>query len=842
MWRTTLKSIAAHQRRLLATCSAVLLGVAFLSATLVLMHTLTNGFAGVIAKANAGTDALVRSSVEVGREDVTERGLIDRSLADTIAAVDGVAAVVPRIETDGRIVGADGDPIGGGGPTIAGNWVQDERLNPYHLAEGRAPAAPGEVVIDKAAAEEGDLAVGEETVVRTPDPVHVRIVGLATFGGADGQGSATYAGFTTGFADQVLMPEPGKASSIAVAAEPGVSRAELVRRLDAVLPKGVEALTGAELTREMEAEIQGDDDETFQQALILFAGVALVVATFSIYNTFSILVAQRPRELALLRTLGASRGQVLRSVTGEALAVGVLASVGGIAVGMGLASGLLALMDAIGLATPASSPVLDASTVVIALAVGVVVTLLASLAPAVRASRVAPLAALLQVAVDRSATSRRRAVAGVVVTGAGIALTIVGATGEALATTGLGALATLIGVVVLGPAAARLAAAVLGAPQAAWRGMSGVLARRNAMRNPRRTARTAAALMIGVAVMSLFTVVASSLKQSIDDAVHEQFAGDLVIVGEGAGGLSPDLASAVAELPEVAAASPIGNAPVRIDGQSTLVTTFDPATIESVEDLRVRQGSLRDLGPDQVAISVDYAKDHGLALGNPVTVDYPDGVTERPTVGAIYAQDNLSEGGGIRLPLDAFFRHTSRPADVNMLIALADGVPVAQGEAAVQQVADRFGAPDVQTNQEFTQSIAGEIDQYLTVIYVLLTLAIVIALMGIANTLSLSIHERTRELGLLRAVGQTRRQTRAMVRGEAATVALFGTLGGLGFGLFLGWALVSALASEGFGSFAVPKLPLAVVLALGALVGVLAAVRPAHRAARMNVLSAIATE
>jgi putative ABC transport system permease protein len=842
MWRVTLKSIAARRRRLLATCSAVLLGVAFLSATLVLVHTLTTGFADILAKANAGTDALVRSSVQVGGGDFPERGLVDRSLAGTIATVDGVASVAPRIESSGRIVGADGDPVGGE-RTIAGNWVTDERLNPYRLAEGRAPAAPGEVVIDKAAAEEGHLTIGVESVVRTPEPVHVRIVGLAAFGGADSQGSATYAGFTTQFADQVLLPEPGKASSIAVAAEPGVSQAELVSRIGAVLPHGVEALTGAELTRELEEQIQGDDHETFQQALILFAGVALVVATFSIYNTFSILVAQRTRESALLRTLGASRAQVLRSVAAEALAVGLLASVGGIAAGTGLAWGLLALMDAIGLATPAVSPVLDASTVATALAVGVAVTLLASLVPAVRASRVAPLAALHDVAVDRSATSRRRAVTGVVVTGAGIALTVAGAaTGETVEIAGLGALATLTGVVALGPVAARPAAAVLGAPQAAWRGMSGVLARRNAMRNPRRTAATATAMMIGVAVVSLFAVVGASLKQSIDDSVNKQFAGDLVIVGEGAGGLSPGLANAVAELPQVAAASPLGNARVRIDGEDTIATTFDPATIRSVMHLDVRQGSLPDLRPDQVAISAGYAGEHRLVLGDLVTVDYPDGVTERPTVGAIYAGDNLSEGSGIRLPREAFFRHTSRPADVNLLIDLADGVPIEAGEAAVQRVADRFGAPDVQTNQEFTQSIAGEINQLLTVVYVLLVLAIVIALMGIANTLSLSTHERTRELGLLRAVGQTRAQTRAMVRWESVIVALFGTIGGVGLGLFLAWALVSALASDGFTLFAVPKLSLALVLALGALVGVLAAVRPAHRAARMDVLAAIATE
>jgi putative ABC transport system permease protein len=843
MWRITLKSLGAHKRRLLATCSAVLLGVAFLSSTLVLIATVTNGFSETLADANEGIDALARSSVEVGQEDVTERGLIHRSLVDTIAAVDGVAAVAPRIENDGRILGADGDPIGGGGPTTVGNWVEDDRLNPYDLTDGHPPAAPGEAVIDKAAAEEGDLAIGDTTVVRTPNPVDVTIVGLATIGGADSLGAATYAGLTTEFAAAVLMPEPGTVSSIAVRAELGVSQAELVSRLDATLPNGVEALTGVELTREMEEVIQGDDNETFQQALIVFAGVALVVATFSIYNTFSILVAQRTRESALLRALGASRGQVLRLVTAEALAVGLLASVGGIAAGTGLAAGLLAIMDALGLAAPPSSPVLDARTVMTAIVVGVVVSLLASLTPSVRASRVAPLAALHDVAVDGSATSRRRAVAGVVVTGAGIALTVVGATGDALAAAGLGALATLIGVVVLGPVVALPIAALLGAPQAAWRGVSGVLARHNAMRNPRRTAGTATPLMIGVAVVLLFAVVGASLSRSIEDAVDEQFAGDLLIVGEGSGGLSTDLAPAVAELPQVDVASPLGGGPVRIDGENTLVSTFEPATFESVNDIVVRRGSLRDLQPDQVAISVDYADDHGLSLGDPVTVGYPDGVTERLTVGAIYAGDNLSEGGGgIRLHRAAYLPHTSRPADINMLIALADGVPITEGEAAVQQVADRYGAPDVQTNEEFAESIAGEINQLLTVVYVLLVLAIVIALMGIANSLSLSTYERTRELGLLRAVGQTRDQTRSMVRGEAVIVALFGTLAGSGLGMFLGWALVSALASAGFTSFAVPTVSIVVVVALGALVGVVAAVRPAHRAARMDVLSAIATE
>ena len=843
MWRTTLKSLGAHKRRLLGTCAAVLLGVAFLSGTLVLGDTMSNGFSNMFAEANAGTDALVRSSTEVGEADFTERGLIDVALADDIAAVDGVAAVAPRIEGSGRIVGADGDPLGGNGPpTTAGNWIADDALNPYDLAEGRAPSAPGEVVIDKAAAEQGDLAVGDETTVRTPDPIPVTIVGLATFGEADSQGPVTYAAFSTAQAAELFMPDPGAVSSIAVSAAPGVSQDDLVRRIDAVLPDGVESLTGAELTSEMEDDIKADFLGFFETFLLVFAGIALVVATFSIYNTFSILVAQRTRESALLRALGASRSQVLRSVAVEALVVGLVASAGGIAVGLGLASGLLALMSAIGMTMPASSLVLAGSTVATAVAVGVIVTLVASLAPAVRAARTAPLAAIRDVAVDTSASSRLRAVAGLLVTGAGVAVVVAGALEKAVGLTGLGALLTLVGVVMLGPVVARPAAGLLGAPQAARRGMSGTLARRNSMRNPRRTASTALALLVGVTVVSLITVIGASIKRSVSEIVDAQFAGDLVVASDtfGLGGLSTDLGPAIGELPEVATASAVGNAPVRMDGSDTIASTYDPATLTQVVDLGERAGSMAELGADQVAVSEAYAEDHGFALGDPIEVGYPDGAVERPTVGAIYTEEDLM--GEVLLPVAAFRPHTAQPADVVVLVTLADGVSEADGELAVQQVADGFGAPDVQTSDEYVQSVAGEVDMMLNIVYVLLALAIVIALMGIANTLSLSIHERTRELGLLRAVGQSRRQLRSMVRGEALTVALFGTAGGVGLGLLLGWAMVQALADEGFTTFAVPVTSLAVVLVVGAAAGVLAAVRPARRAARMDVLEAIATD
>jgi putative ABC transport system permease protein len=355
-------------------------------------------------------------------------------------------------------------------------------------------------------------------------------------------------------------------------------------------------------------------------------------------------------------------------------------------------------------------------------------------------------------------------------------------------------------------------------------------------------ASTASALMIGVAVVSLFTVVAASIKESINDTVDAQFAGDLVVISDnfGMGGLTPDLAPAIDDLPEVEAVSAGGNAAVRVDGDDELASTFDPSTIEALVDTTVSAGSLSDMSTSEVAVSEDYAEERGLAFGDPVEVAYADGAVDRPTVGAIYEDEDLL--GPVILHRDAFVPHTAQPTDFVIMIALADGVAEADGELAVQAVADRFSSPDVQTSAEYTDSVAGEVDQMLNVVYVMLLLAIIIALMGIANTLSLSVHERTRELGLLRAVGQTRRQLRAMVRGEAFTVALFGTVGGVGLGLFLGWAMVDTLADEGFTAFAVPTTQMLVILVLGALVGVTASVRPARRAARLDVLEAIATD
>ncbi len=425
MLNTVLAGLWARKRRLLGTVTAVVLGVAFLTATLVMGDTMRAGFSNAFAAANAGTDVIVRSSSEIGSDDESIRDQVDGSVVERVAAVDGVARAVPQIEGTGTILDADGDVIGGEGPpTVATNWIDDPDLNAYRIAEGRAPVAPDEVVIDRRSAQLGDLAVGDRTTILAPSPVEVTISGIVTFGDEDSLGPTTYTAFTLEAAQQLFAHRPGAISAVLVAAEDGVSQETLRDEISELMPARIEALTQSELIAEQEADIQSDFLGMFETMLLAFAGIALVVATFSIHNTFAILVAQRSRESALLRAIGASRRQVVTAVAAEALAVGILASLIGIAAGLGLALAAKALLIDSGLELPTADLVITQGTVIVAAAVGVLTTLFASLTPAIKASRIAPLAALRDVAVDRSATSRWRALTGTVIAAGGIVAVI----------------------------------------------------------------------------------------------------------------------------------------------------------------------------------------------------------------------------------------------------------------------------------------------------------------------------------------------------------------------------------------------------------------------------------
>ena len=848
--RLSVSSLRAHKRRFAGTFLAVFLGVAFLAGTLVMGDTLRANFDTMFGDATSGTDAVVRSAdaITTPGESQGVRQPVSTALVKTIGQVPGVAAVAPSIQGAGQLVGANGEAIGGKGPpTLAGNWITDPELNPYRLAEGRTPARSGEVVINRGAADKGHLKIGDTTTLRTPDPVKVTIVGLATFGGEDGMAQVTFTGMTQADAEKYLTAKPGESSSISVRAGPGISQTQLVDRLTPLLPKGVEAITGRQSAQENTDMISSQFLTIFTTFLLVFSGIALLVATFSIHNTFAIVIAQRTRENALLRALGASRRQVTAATVTEASVVAVVASAAGLAGGIGIAAGLKALFPAIGFPFPEGDLVIKALSMILPLAVGVIVCLGSALMPAVRAGRTAPLAALRETAVDQSGASRVRAVTGTALALLAVSAILAGVLiSPSLLLAGVGAVLALVAFVVLGPVASSTAVRVLGSPLDRLRGVTGGLARRNALRSPRRTAATASALMIGVAVVSLFTVFGASLKATMDQTVSRSFAGDVAVstpsFGAGGSGMSPRLAGAIAKLPEVDTAVGLGRGVAEVDGQGRALTVTDPTALARTFDLGSVQGSLRTLGADGIAITRTEANSHHLTTGSKTRLTFTDGKKETFTVRAVYGRSELA--GDYVITRAAWAPHRTQDSDTLVAVSFKKGVSAAKGKAAVEKVAAHYGNPQVQTRHEYAQSSAGGIDMMLTLVYALLALAVLIALLGIANTLTLAIHERTRELGLLRAVGQTRSQLRAMVRWESILVAAFGTLGGLSLGAFLGWVLVKASdgASDSAFAFAIPPVQLVVVALVGVSAGALAGLRPARRAARLDVLRAIATE
>ena len=630
-----------------------------------------------------------------------------------------------------------------------------------------------------------------------------------------------------------LLSTPGKVEGIAVTAADAVTETELVQALASVAPDDVEVVTGEEIVAEDQATF-GDTFGPFRVFMLVFAFVAVFVGAFIINNAFSISVAQRSREMAMLRAIGAGRSQVLRSVLTEALAIGVAASLAGLAVGIGVARGLGALMGGFGLDLPDGPMVVAPASMALAFAVGVAVTVVSAALPARRAGRVRPIAALREAVVDRTSTSRRRPVIGATVTAAGVAGLLVGLSGGGIELVGVGALVTLVGMAVVGPVLARPVTRLLGLPLRRA-GVAGQLATENAMRNPKRTARTASSLMIGVALVTFVTVFAASLRTSFDGAIDTDFGGTHVVdsgVSDGGGGLSPELADTLRSTPGVRTVAEARTTPAVVDGtESPNLYAFDMPTIGELFDLGDVEGSLDELGTDGIAVAFDHARDEGWRLGSRVTVVLPTGSFDF-VVRALY-EDDLWVGQEL-VDVAAFDAHLPGQLATRIYADDAD-------DDAIRTAAADFPSGEVLDRGEFAHSVNGEIDQILGLIYALLALAVVIALFGIANTLALSTYERTRELGLLRAVGMVRTQLRATVRGEAMIVALFGTAMGIVVGTFFGWATVRALTDQGIDTLTVPVGRLAIMAALAAAAGAIAAILPARRAARMDVLQALAT-
>jgi putative ABC transport system permease protein len=849
MRKVTFRNLSVNRRRLIGTLLGIVLGVAFLSGTMVLSDTINRTFDELFADVNAGTDAWVRSSDEIsGQFGETVRARIDEDVVDAVEGVDGVKAAEGQVQGFAQVVGKDGDPIGNpdmGAPTFGGNWSTVEGLNPFVLVQGRAPAADDEVVLDKKTADDGKLGVGDRTTVLTQaGPISVRVVGIAKFGELDSPGGASFASFTLPAAERYITA-PGKLDAVAVVADDGVSERELVSRIEPALPGHTEVITGDELTKENQDEIK-QGLTIFTNFLSAFAGIALLVATFSIYNTFSIIIAQRTRQMALLRALGASRFQLLRSVLLEAIAVGVIASMIGLVVGVGLAGLLKGLLNAFGFDVPAGGTVLKSGTVVTAFVVGVVVTLVASLSPAVKASRTPPMAAMREVAVENTHPSRIRVVLGILVTVVGI-LQVVGSLSadtatDALQAASLGAVLLIVATLILGPVAAPFVAGLLAMPIQRFRGFTGRLVRENATRNPRRTSGAAAALLIGVAVVALFSVFASSVKASVQDQVQRSFGGDLVVDSGsfGVGGFSPTFVAQLQDLPEVDTATGLRLGAMRIANDDKSVAVFDPTTAPAVIDLDVVEGSLADLGENEVGVADKVAEEKGYKIGTRLPARFPDGFTTELTVSVLYGSQDVAGNWVIGQP--AWNAHATSNTDAIIFVKLAEGVSIGEGKAAVDRVAGTYPGAKVNDREAFADEQAGFVNQLLALVYVMLTLAILIALFGIANTLSLSVHERTHELGLLRAVGMTRGQLRSTVRWEAVVIAVFGAVGGLGLGVFLGWAVVKGAGKGGFSTFRLPVGTLVLVLIIAGIAGLLAGMRAASRAAKLDILQAVASE
>jgi putative ABC transport system permease protein len=849
MVKTALRNLLAHKVRLFTTGLAVMLGVAFIAGTLVLTDTITKTFDDLFTDALADTDAMVRA--EASFEDPNGfgdlRGRVDASLIDEVADVEGVAVASGDVWGFAQVVDKQGEPVGNPGagpPTFGVNWPDSEELNTWTLVEGTPPRDDRDVVLDKGVADDAGYTVGDQaTVLVRGAPLDVTVTGIARIGGADSPGGATFTMFTTEAAHR-YVGEVGKFDSISIAADEGVSQQELVDRLETILPEGIEAVTGATVTEENQNAMR-EGLSFFNTFMLVFAVVALLVGGFIIFNTFFITVAQRTRENALLRALGASRRQVLAAVLIEALGIGLVASALGLVAGIPLAAGLKALLAAFGFDIPTGGVELVASSAVIAFSAGVIVTVVAAVSPSRKAAKVPPVAAMRDVAVGSTGYgSRQRIFVGVAILALGAAALLYGLFGDpasALAIVGLGVLLVFFGVSVLGRTVALPLSRVIGLPLPRLRGIAGHLARENAMRNPKRTAATASALMIGVGLVSFITIFAASTKASFNNTVDRAFTGDFVATSgqNGVGGVSPDFTARVNELTEIDVAGGLRAGLAEIDGNPEQVLAPSREVFD-IFDVEPVAGSPDDLDATSIAVFENVADDKGLSIGDRVPVDFTATGPQEMTVAMIYG-DNAAAGDWL-LGIDAFAANFPDQMDAQVFIKKATGVSASEALAAVDAVAADYPGTDVLDQTEYKEEQMGFVDQMLGLVYALLALAIIIALLGIGNTLTLSIVERTRELGLLRAVGMTRAQLRSTIRWESVIIAVQGALLGLVIGVFFGWALVTALEDEGLNTFTVPVVSLVVVVLLAALAGVLAAVLPARRAARLDVLRAIVTE
>jgi putative ABC transport system permease protein len=837
MLSASLRNLLSHKVRLVLTALAIALGVAFMSGTFTFTATLQHDLDSLFRAVNAGTDVIVQHSAPAGEAggSAGARPTIPADLLDRVRATPGVAAAEGVIHDQVQLTTVDGQ-LAGAGPGVATTWRSDPALAAaYPLHAGRAPSGPGEMAIDQTSAATYGYHVGDSAgVVIGGRVARYQVTGIVGFGTGNGAGRSLVL-FPLPVA-QELFGKTGRYDHIEVRGSGDRTPQQLRDQLAAILPADVEAVTGEQAAADQSTSLKSDLG-FLTNALLTFAGVAVFVGGFVIWNTFSILVAQRTRELALLRALGASRRQVLAGVLTEAVALAVVSSAAGVGLGLLAARGLAALMGTFGLDLPSTGPRVPVGGTALAVLTGIAVTVVAAIAPARRATRVAPVAALRDAAPAPYAFSGRRLAAGLAVSVIGLGLLGVGlftGLGNAALTAGTGAVVTVLGVNLLAPLAARPVLHVLGAP---LRRFTGRLAHDNAAHNPGRTAATAAALMIGLAAVSGVAVLIDSVKGAAAGDIGRASKADLYVTPGGSDGvLDPALAQAIAARPGVAALSEVRRSDATVAGAPhTPVYGVDPATIGTLTDLGIRSGGFGNGG---ILVSTKAASAHRWHIGS--TIDIHFGQSSARTVPVVGTFANRGPLGDYLLDLPTFDVATGRPVDSLLLVKAGPGSTVADLRTDLTGQLHGYPGAQVLDRAGYQNASGAMLDQILNLITGLLVLAVIIALLGIVNTLALSVSERTRELGVLRAIGMRRGQLATTVTIEAGLIAVFGALLGIGLGIGLGAAMAAALIAAG--TLVIPAGQLTLYLVVAVLAAVLAAAAPARHAAGMNVLTAIATE
>ena len=851
MIRVALRGLLGRKLRATLTAIAIILGVAMVSGTYVLTDSIDRAFDNIFSDTRAGSNAVIsgKSVFDLEEGSGATAPSFDQSLLQTVRELPDVADAEGSVDGEAQIVGDDGKAIVyGGAPNLGFSIANgDSRFNPLQLVEGSWPGN-GDVVIDAATSDKENIEVGEKIGIQGAGSVqNLRVTGIVKFGSVSTIGGATLAGFDLPTAQRIFN-KPGKLDEIAVAAAPGVSDEQLVQQIQGILPANTEVQTAAEQARS-DAEDTDEFISFLQTFLLVFAGVALFVGAFVIANSLSITIAQRTREFATMRTIGASRRQVLTSIIVEALVVGVIASLIGLFLGLGLAKLLFWLFDAVGFTLPNTGLLFETRTIVVALLVGVLVTLIASLRPAIRATRVPPIAAVREGAtLPESRFARFRALGAIIITALGFAALLFGLFGSGLDTTqillfmGLGALLVFFGVALFASKLVPALATALGWPAAKLGGASGRLARGNAKRNPQRTASTAAALMIGLALVTLVAVLGQGIRSTFTDAVDKIFVADYAITAQN--NFSPipiEAAEAVEGAPGVEAVASVRTGEALVYGDPSSVTAVTPNSADAIK-LEWKDGSqavFSELGASGAFVDDGFAEDHNLTVGSPVTITTPAGKRLELTVKGIFDPPaGGSPFGNVTFSSETFDANYDQPQNLFSFVETNGGVTDANTESLESALAD-FPNAKSQTRDEFKDNQVSFLNNILNILYVLLALSVVVSLFGIVNTLVLTVFERTRELGMLRAIGMTRRQVRRMIRYESVITALIGAVLGIALGIVLAGLLVWRVD---FIDFSVPVGQLVVFAIAAIIVGIIAAIFPARRAARLNPLQALQYE